>query len=108
MNSATKLLLVASLALAFFPYPAIATAARNAPSANASAETPASTIAPSFQNIRLIPAAKQPAACDAALFGSFATRAPDGALCLCHQSYDGKHGLWEQLGTGKACWTDAK
>ena len=44
--------------------------------------------------------------CDASAYGSLAARAPDGALCLCHQSYDGKQGIWEQLGTGKACWPD--
>jgi hypothetical protein len=82
-------------------------AASNAPAAAAAANAPSSaSIAPLFEYLRIIPGANAPAQCNAAIYGSLAARAPDGALCLCHQSYDGKQGFWEQLGTGKACWPD--
>ena len=44
----------------------------------------------------------------APLYGTIAARAPDGALCLCHQGYAGKPGFWEQIGTGQPCWPDQK
>ena len=75
--------------------------------ANAKAP-PAADTAPLFEHMRILPGANPPAACTAAIYGTITARAPDGALCLCHQSYDGKHGFWEQLGTGKACWPDKK
>jgi hypothetical protein len=61
-----------------------------------------------FDNIHLGLAANPPAPCTAPFYGTVTARAPDGALCLCHQSYDGKKAFWEQLGTGKACWPDKK
>ena len=79
-----------------------------ATSAGAANSPAPATIAPSFEYLRIIPAGIPPATCTAPLYGTIAARAPDGALCLCHQSYDGEHGFWEQLGTGKACWPDKK
>ena len=61
-----------------------------------------------FNSIRLGLNAKSPAACAAPLYGTMTARAPDGALCLCHQSYDGKQSIWEQIGTGRPCWPDQK
>jgi hypothetical protein len=61
-----------------------------------------------FDNIHLGLAANPPAQCTAPFYGTITARAPDGALCLCHQSYDGKQSSWEQIGTGKACWPDKK
>ena len=59
-------------------------------------------------SLRLNLNAKPPAVCAAPLYGTIAARAPDGALCLCHQSYDGKQSIWEQIGTGRSCWPDQK
>jgi hypothetical protein len=61
-----------------------------------------------FNSIRLNLNAKPPAACALPLYGTIAARAPDGALCLCHRSYDGKQSIWEQIGTGRPCWPDKK
>src|SRR4051812_42652627 len=41
--------------------------------------------APQFPFLRLEQHAKPPALCDTAIYGAVASRAPDGALCLCHQ-----------------------
>ena len=101
------LLFALALLLALF-CTGTAAAAAQSPAAAANANAPAVNIAPLFEYMRIIPGAKAPAICDASIYGSIAARAPDGALCLCHQSYDGKQGFWEQLGTGKACWPDKK
>jgi hypothetical protein len=61
-----------------------------------------------FNSIRLGLNANPPAQCTAPLYGTITARAPDGALCLCHQSYDGKQSIWEQIGTGRSCWPDQK
>ena len=110
-----------ALLLALFLYPAPAAAAQSpaaqAPSATASAKSSDPAAAPTvaaqaggirFDDIHLGLAANPPAQCTVPHYGTLTARAPDGALCLCHQSYDGKHGFWEQLGTGKACWPDKK
>jgi hypothetical protein len=91
--------LFALLLSLFFLLPAPGSAAQSA--ATAAANAPPS---PSIETLRIIPAANAPAQCDAAAYGSLAARTPDGALCFCHQSYDGKQGIWER--TGKACWPD--
>ena len=64
--------------------------------------------APSFPVLRLGPSASPPAQCAPAIYGSVTSRVPDGALCLCHQGYDGKQSFWEQIGTGRPCWPDKK
>ncbi len=61
-----------------------------------------------FDYIRLGLSTAPPAVCVAAVYGTITARAPDGALCFCHQSYDGKQGFWEQIGTGRPCWPDKK
>jgi hypothetical protein len=61
-----------------------------------------------FNSIRLGLNANPPGQCTAPLYGTITARAPDGALCLCHQSYDGKQSIWEQIGTGRPCWPDQK
>jgi hypothetical protein len=63
---------------------------------------------PMFGDLRLTLNAKPPAQCTAAFYGTISARSPDGALCLCHQSYDGKQSFWEQIGTGRPCWPDTK
>jgi hypothetical protein len=63
---------------------------------------------PSFSALRLALSAKPPAQCTASLYGTIAARSPDGALCLCHQSYNGTQSFWEQIGTGRPCWPDTK
>jgi hypothetical protein len=63
---------------------------------------------PSFSALRLDLSVKPPAQCAASLYGTIAARSPDGGLCLCHQSYDGKQGFWEQIGTGRPCWPNTK
>ena len=79
------------------------------PASATSANSPASpATAPSSDSLRLNLNAKPPAACAAPLYGTIAARAPDGALCLCHQGYAGKPGFWEQIGTGQSCWPDQK
>ena len=83
-----------------------AASANRRPSAASSTAPPAAGIR--FDNIHLGLAANPPAPCTAPFYGTITARAPDGALCLCHQSYDGKQSFWEQLGTGKACWPDKK
>ena len=121
--------LAPAVLLALFLYPGTATASANSPgspgtvsfesihpglsaetvpvaSAANSATPPAAGIR--FDNIHLGLAANPPAPCTAPFYGTLTARAPDGALCLCHQSYDGKQSFWEQLGTGKACWPDKK
>ena len=97
-----------ALLLALFLYPAPGAAAQSPAPATAANAPSSPSISPSFETLRIIPAANAPAHCDTSAYGSLAARAPDGALCLCHQSYDGKHGIWEQLGTGKACWPDIR
>jgi hypothetical protein len=62
----------------------------------------------SFPVLRFGPSASPPAECVPAIYGSVTSRAPDGALCLCHQSFDGKQSFWEQIGTGRPCWPDKK
>jgi hypothetical protein len=61
-----------------------------------------------FNSIHLGLNANPPAQCTAPLYGTITARAPDGALCLCHRSYDGKQSIWEQIGTGQPCWPDQK
>jgi hypothetical protein len=61
-----------------------------------------------FNSIRLGLNANPPGQCAVPLYGTITARAPDGALCLCHQSYDGKQSIWEQIGTGRPCWPDQK
>jgi hypothetical protein len=79
------------------------------PASAASANSPASpATAPPFDSLRLNLNATPPAACTAPIYGTIAARAPDGALCLCHQGYAGKPGFWEQIGTGQSCWPDKK
>jgi hypothetical protein len=79
------------------------------PASAASANPPASpATAPAFESLRLGPSAAPPAACTAPIYGTITARAPDGALCLCHQGYAGKPGFWEQIGTGQSCWPDKK
>jgi hypothetical protein len=63
---------------------------------------------PSFDSLRLDLNANPPGQCAVPLYGTITARAPDGALCLCHQSYDGKQSIWEQIGTGRPCWPDQK
>jgi hypothetical protein len=118
VNRGRILFLAVSLAilLALFLYPGTAAqaTATQAASANSAAPAIASPAVDTqaagirFDNIHLGLAANPPAPCTAPFYGTITARAPDGALCLCHQSYDGKHGLWEQVGTGKACWPDKK
>jgi hypothetical protein len=126
VNSGRDFLFAVSLALLlslFFPLPAPAVAAQStaaqatatqAASAKSSDPVAASPAAGAqaggirFDDIHLGLAANPPVQCTAAFYGTVTARAPDGALCLCHQNYDGKQGLWEQLGTGKACWPDKK
>jgi hypothetical protein len=109
------------LTLFLFPVPAAAaqspdvqatatqaTSAKSADSAAASPAADAQAAGIRFDDIHLGLAANPPAQCTAAFYGTITARAPDGALCLCHQSYDGKQGFWEQLGSGKACWPDKK
>ena len=83
------------------------------PASPTSANSPAGPAAsspttPSFDSLRLGLSAKPPAQCAAPLYGTITARAPDGALCLCHQGYGGKPGFWEQIGTGQSCWPDKK
>jgi hypothetical protein len=98
--------------LALFLYPGTAPAKSSDSSTDPAAASPAADPNPAggirFDNIHLGLAAHPPAACTAPLYGTLTARGPDGALCLCHQSYGGKQGLWEQIGTGKACWPDKK
>jgi hypothetical protein len=63
---------------------------------------------PLFDDLRLTLNAKPPAQCTTSLYGTISARSPDGALCLCHQSYDGNQGFWEQIGTGRPCWPNTK
>jgi hypothetical protein len=63
---------------------------------------------PSFSVLRLDLSTKPPAQCTASLYGTIAARSPGGALCLCHQSYNGTQSFWEQIGTGWTCWPDTK
>jgi hypothetical protein len=92
--------------------PASATSA-NSPASPATAGS-SMTVDPStagkmgFNSIRLGLNANPPGQCTAPLYGTITARAPDGALCLCHQSYDGKQSIWEQIGTGRSCWPDQK
>ena len=77
------------------------------PASAASANSPVSpATGPSFDSLRLGLSAQPPAQCAAPLYGTIAARAPDGALCLCHQGYAGKPGVWEQIGTAQPCWPD--
>jgi hypothetical protein len=76
--------------------------------AAASADKTDSPSFPSFSALRLDLSAKPPAQCTVSLYGTIAARSPDGALCLCHQSYNGAQGFWEQIGTGWTCWPDKK
>lgn len=106
---------ILALLLALFLYSgtsAQATATQAAPAK--SADTAAAPTAAAqaggirFDDIHLGLAANPPAPCTEPFYGTVTARAPDGALCLCHQNYDGERGFWEQLGTGKACWPDKK
>ena len=81
------------------------------PASATSANSPASPATAPVVQISSPPQdlnAKPPAACTAPLYGTITARAPDGALCLCHQGYAGKPGFWEQIGTGQSCWPDQK
>jgi hypothetical protein len=79
------------------------------PASATPANSPASpATAPPFDSLRLNLNATPPAACTAPIYGTIAARAPDGALCLCRLSYDGKQSIWEQIGTGQSCWPDKK
>jgi hypothetical protein len=73
----------------------------------ANSPTSPATASPS-DSLRLNLNATPPAACAAPIYGTIAARAPDGALCLCHRSFDGKQSIWEQIGTGQSCWPDKK
>ena len=91
------------------------TTSANSPASPATAPVGSSmTVDPSsagtmgFNSIRLGLNANAPAQCTAPLYGTITARAPDGALCLCHQGYAGKPGFWEQIGTGQSCWPDKK
>jgi len=95
----------AVLRMLFFAACLCASAA-HAAAATPAADSPAGGLR--FDNIHLGLNAKAPAQCTAALYGTITARSPDGALCLCHQSYDGKQSFWEQIGTGRACWPDRK
>jgi hypothetical protein len=106
--SVRSALLFALFLSLFFLLPAPGSAAQSSAPGAAANAPPSPSISPSFETLRVIPAANAPAHCDTSAYGSLAARAPDGALCLCHQSYDGKQGIWEQLGAGKACWPDQK
>ena len=79
------------------------------PASATSANSPASpSSAPSSDSLRFNLNAKPPAQCARPAYGTIAARAPDGALCLCHQGYAGKPGFWEQIGTAQPCWPDQK
>jgi hypothetical protein len=77
-------------------------------SAACAANSADTSTAPQFPYLRLEQHAKPPASCDASIYGAVASRAPDGALCLCHVGFNGKPGFWEQIGTGRACWPAPK
>jgi hypothetical protein len=99
--------LAPAVLLALLLYPGTPAAKSSDPAAaSPAANPPAAGIR--FDNIHLGLAANPPAPCTAPFYGTVTARAPDGALCLCHQKYDGKQGFWEQLGTGKACWPEKK
>ena len=79
------------------------------PASATSANSPASpAAAPPSDPLHLKLNANAPAQCAAPIYGTITARAPDGALCLCHQGYAGKPGFWEQIGTGQSCWPDKK
>ena len=94
-----------ALLLSLFLLP---TAAKSADPAAASSAADPQAGGIRFDNIHLGLAANPPAQCTAPFYGTLTARAPDGALCLCHQSYDGKRSFWEQIGTGKSCWPGQK
>jgi hypothetical protein len=79
------------------------------PASATPASSPASpATAPPSDSLRLNLNATPPTACTAPIYGTIAARSPDGALCLCRRSYDGKQSIWEQIGTGQSCWPDKK
>jgi hypothetical protein len=90
------LLLVVLLTL-FYPIPTATAASADSP--------PAGLM---LGSVRLTLNTKPPETCAAPLYGTITARSPDGALCLCHQSYNSKQGFWEQIGTAQPCWPDKK
>jgi hypothetical protein len=98
----TGILLLLSAAAFLFMHAAHAgTAAENSASADQAKEM-------RFDTLHLGLHETPPGRCGAAVYGTITARSPDGALCLCHQSYDGEQSLWEQIGTGRPCWADNK
>src|ERR1700760_1976773 len=82
------------------------TASASAKGGTALAES--GSVFPNFSAMRRGPSDKQPASCTPDVYGSMTTRAPDGALSVCHAGFNGKLGFWEQQGTGQPCWKEKK